>query len=380
MLFIGSAPADTLAEDRAPELFPEMGPTLEANPDPVSIDLGASLGRLYVTGVVSGLGLWQSNPFAGNDHTYADIGNAMVTAQTEPGVVQFVAQAGLYSMPTLGEPYTRSTKLNSRLYGPLPIAYAKFAPDDGFSVQIGRLPTLLGAEWDWTYQNVNIERGLLWNQENSINQGIQVNYAAGPVELSLSLNDGFFSGKFHWLTGAATYAIDDDNWLTLSAGGALRSSGIDTFRTPLAQNNSVIVNLIYEAYRGPWSITPYLQYTHVPNNHSMRSAGFTDEASTYGAALIVAYAFDENWKLAARGEYIASSGSDAKGAPELVTGGPGADNWSFTLTPTYQYKTFFARAEFSYVGLGNVTPDFGFGKSGNDKSQVRVLFETGFIF
>ena len=369
-----------LTQAPPPPLFPEMGPTLRANPNPTNFDLGPWIGKVYVTGVASGLGLWQSRPVLGNHADYADISNGMVIVQNPSGPVQFVAQAGIYSIPALSEPYTRASDLNRLLWGPLPQAYVKFVPNDVFSVQIGRLPSLFGSEWDFTFQNVNIERGLLWDQENSVNHGIQVNHTIGPVDLSLSLNDGFFSGKFNWLTGSATYTIDSNNSLTFSAGGNFGSSGRNTFATPIEQNNSVICDLIYDSTWGPWTFTPYVQYTHVPNNSALKSAGFTHDASTAGVALIVAYSFNDNWKLGARGEYISSSGSLANGAPELVNGGPGAKNWSITLTPSFQYNIFFARAEFSYVGLDRTNPGFAFGKAGTDTSQMRVLFETGLIF
>ncbi|HUK58662.1 MAG TPA: outer membrane beta-barrel protein [Stellaceae bacterium] len=379
---VGGAVSSELAQTPllAPSLFPEMGPTLEANPNPASFDLGPWIGRVYATGVLSGLGFWQSNRVLGNSAGYADISNGMVFVQNAAGPVQFVAQAGVYSIPALGEPYTRASDLNGMLWGPLPQAYVKFAPNDALSVLIGRLPSLLGSEWDFTFQNDNIERGLLWDQENSVNQGIQVNYTIGPVDLSVSVNDGFFSSNFDWLTGSATYAINSDNWLTFSAGGNFGSNSVNTFRTPIAQNNSAIYDLVYDSAWGPWTLAPYVQYTHVPNNSALRSAGFTHDASTLGVAVNVAYSFNDNWKLGARGEYISASGSLGDGAPDLLTGGPGANSWSITLTPSYQYKIFFARAEFSYVGLNSTTPGFAFGKGGTSTSQVRALFETGFIF
>ena len=377
---------DAASSDPAPlpplpprSLFPEMGPTLSASPNPTNFDL-PWIGKVYATGVLSGLGLWQSNPIPGNHDGYADISNGMVVVQNASGPVQFVAQAGIYSIPVLSEPYTRAGRLNRLLWGPLPQAYVKFAPNDSFSVQAGRLPSLLGWEWEFTSQNINIERGLLWDQETTVNHGIQVNYSVGRIDLSLSLNDGFFSGKLNWLTGSATYTIDSSSSLTFSAGGNLGSSRLDTFGTPIAQNNSVIFDLIYDSTWGPWTVTPYFQYTHVPGNSALRSAGFTHDASTAGVAVLVAYSLSDNWKLGARGEYISSSGSLDDGAPELVNGGPGAKNWSITLTPTYQYKMFFGRAEFSYVGLNRSTPGFAFGKAGTDTSQVRLLFETGIIF
>lgn len=361
-------------------LFPEMGPTLSPNPTPANMDLGPWFGRLYATGAVSGLGLWQSNPFPGDNRAYADIANGMVFLQTASAPVQFVVQAGIYAIPTLGEPYTRASDLNGSLWGPVPQAYVKLVPADSLSIQIGRLPSLLGAEADFTFQNVNIARGLLTSQENTINQGVQLNYTIGPVALSASVNDGFFTGRFNWLTGSVTYTIDDNNALIFGAGGNFGSNREDTFRAPIAQSNSTIYNLIYEHSSGPWTVTPYVQYTHVPNNSALQSAGYAQAASTIGVAAIASYSFNENWKLGARGEYISSSGSIDDGAPELVTGGPGARNWSLTLTPSFQYDKFFARGEVSYVGLSNTSPGFAFGSSGNDNAQIQVLFEAGILF
>jgi hypothetical protein len=363
-----------------PSLLLPVGATLSANPNPFNYDFGAPIGKVYATGVLSGLGFWQSNPVAGNNDGYADIGNGMVFIQNASGPVQFFVQAGIYSIPTLSVPYTRASNLNSLLWGPLPQAFVKFVPNDAFSVQVGRLPTLIGSESTFTFQNDNIERGLLWNQENSVNQGIQANYTVGPVALSLSLNDGFFSSNFDWLTGSATYTINSNNSIIFTAGGNFGSSRLNTFGTPIAQNNSSIYDLIYNGTWGPWTVAPYLQFTYVPDNSALKSAGFTHDASTIGFALNGAYSFNDNWKLGLRAEYIDSSGSLADGAPALLTGGPGADNWSITVTPTYQYKIFFARAEFSYVGLGSTTPGFAFGKAGTDDSQVRVMFEAGVIF
>jgi len=53
------------------------------------------------------------------------------------------------------------------------------------------LPTLVGAEYTFSFENMNIERGLLWNQENAVNRGVQLNYAADPFTFAFSWNDGF---------------------------------------------------------------------------------------------------------------------------------------------------------------------------------------------
>ena len=70
------------------------------------------------------------------------------------------------------------------------------------------MPTLIGAEYTFTFQNMNIERGLLWNQEPAISRGAQLNYTADPLAFSFSWNDGFYSNQFTWLTGSLAYTLD----------------------------------------------------------------------------------------------------------------------------------------------------------------------------
>ena len=65
------------------------------------------------------------------------------------------------------------------LYGPVPLALPNCRPEKTRHFQIGALPTLIGAEYTFTFENMNIERGLLWNQENAVNRGIQVNQTMG---------------------------------------------------------------------------------------------------------------------------------------------------------------------------------------------------------
>ena len=57
------------------------------------------------------------------------------------------------------------------------------------------------------------------------------------------------------------------------------------------------------------------------------------------------------------------------------------------MTPTYQYKIFFARAEASYVTANDIgylsslgSPGPGFGVSGTKSDQFRLLLETGILF
>ncbi len=96
------------------------------------------------------------------------------------------------------------------------------------------------------------------------------------------------------------------------------------------------------------------------------------------------YSFPEDswlpgFSLPVRFEYISSTGSVASGAPSLIYG-PGSSAWSVTVTPTYQYGIYFARAEFSHVGTSSTTPGFALGPTFGNTTQTRFMFETGVLF
>jgi Putative beta-barrel porin-2, OmpL-like. bbp2 len=370
-----AAPAAPAAPT-SPLIGPALAGSLTIQLPPPKYTLGP-LGDIYVDGVGSGLGQWQSNPFPGNRSWQPDLSNGQLFVQKTDGIFQFYAQGGAYSIATLGAPYISAAQAtigtntpNGNLWGFFPMGFAKIVPTDSFSVQAGKLPSLIGAEDAFSFQNINIERGLLWNQEPSISKGGQANYTIGPVALSLSFNDGFDSGVWNWVSGSATYTINSTNTFVFSAGGNAGKTNISTLRTPLLQNNSSLYNLIYTYNSDPWIIQPYFQATHVPTNNSI---GITSSASTFGGALLVNYDVGSGFNLGGRAEYLGTAGNNN------LLFGPGSAAFSFTFTPSYQWRYYFARAEFSYV-KAHVTPGFGLGPNLNGDSQTRVMVETGILF
>jgi hypothetical protein len=371
--------------ETAPTLQPPLAVTLSPNQQPFRFEPGG-LGPAYVTGVISGFGQWQTNVAPGDRHWHFDDDNVQLFLNKADGPVQLFVQVGFYSIPVAGVPYLRSADASPALYTLVPQGYVKFAPTDKFTVMIGKLPTMIGAESTFTFQNMNIQRGLLWNQENAVNRGVQMNYTQGDWTIALSVNDGFYSGHPSWISGSASYAIDKSNTLAFVGAGNTKETDVATVRTPLFQNNQQIYNLIYTHTAGPWTIQPYLQYSHVPR---LPQFGANDSASTYGAAVLANFDFGSDaapaalrvpgFRLAARAEYLDTSGSAADGTPNLLYG-PGSAAWSLTLTPTYQRKNFFVRGEISYVGARNITPGLAFGSDGTKGSQVRGLFEAGVMF
>ena len=343
---------------------------------PASFDAGRYFGTLQVTGILSGMGYLQ-NHHSPSDHVkYADVSNAQIFVQKTTGVVQFYLQGGAYNIPALGTPFLSSRDTITNFFGVLPQGYIKLAPKGNFSYLAGKLPTLIGAEDTFTFENMNIERGLLWNQENAVNRGVQVNYSKGKVSGSLTWNDGFYSNRYNWIWGMLTYTPSAANSLEFAGGGNVGRTGYSTAATPLYQNNSSMYNIIFTHTAKKFMLQPYIQLTYVPVNQQI---GVGHATSTIGGAVLGTYTASPHLSLAARGEYIASTGSNSSGAVNLLYG-TGSNAFSVTLTPTYQEKAFFARAELSAVDALNTTAGAAFGAQGNDKSQVRGVLEAGFMF
>ncbi len=359
---------------------PSMAGPLSLNPAPFTLNLGPLGDKIYVDGAVTGLGFWQDNATrAGADsQSRLDLSNGQIWIQKADGIFQFYVQGGIYSLPALGLPYANSHQTTELTYGWVPVGFVKIAPTDNFSVEVGKLPTLIGDEYTFTFENMNIFRGLLWDQETAISRGVQVNYTMGPLAFAVSLNDGYYSNRYNWISGSAAWTIDMENSISFVGGGNVGHTGYATPATPLLQNNGSIFNLIYTHSAGPIVISPYLQYNSVAADPGL---GIAHGASATGVALLASYAFNDFLKLAGRVEYIDSSGKgDSLAQSANLLFGPGSNAFSFTITPTFQYQIFYARAEWSIVTAGSTVPGFAFGPTGRSTSQDRFAVEAGVLF
>ncbi len=372
---ISQASTTAPAEPRSSSLpSPAMtGPLRMAAP--VVFDAGP-FGSLAITGILSGFGYWQGHPAKSDHAASANLSNGAIFAQRTNGLVQFFVQAGVYSLPALGSPVSSATMAVENYFGPLPVLYLKISPTEKFSLLIGKLPTLMGMENTFTFQNFNVERGLLWSQTNAITRGGQMNYTGTKLSSSISWNDGFYSNRYNWLTGSEAYTIDKTGTLALSAGGNLGSTGYSTTTTPLYQNNSDFLDLAYTYTAKQWLIQPYLQYTRVGSSQRMNLKQTT---VTVGGALFANYTINPQFSMAGRVEYLGNSGNPGDSAANLVYGA-GSRAWSLTLTPTYQDHSLFARAELSFVQAIDAVRGDAFGTNGSNTTQTRFMIETGVVF
>jgi hypothetical protein len=370
------APAPTPAPATAPaplSTFVLTGP-LQWLP-PATFDAGP-LGKLSVNGIVTGFSVFQNNYVPGDDNAQATLSNGQIFIQKADGKLQYYIQAGVYTMPTLSVPFLDAQKTVSNFYGPVPVAFLKLPVGKTTQFLIGSLPTLMGAESTFTYQNFNIERGIVWNQENAINRGLQVNQTLGKyLTASLSWNDGYYSNRYSWLSGSMTLTKGPHS-LVYDGMGNLGQTVYQTAATPV-QNNSYMHTVIYTYTKGPWIVQPYFQYSNVPTNAKV---GVTKGASATGGAFNASYAFKSGFSLPARVEYLTSSGSATDGSVNLLGFGSGSAGTTFTATPTYQKGGMYVRSDLAWVHATNYTPGSVFGKTGTDADQFRGVLEFGFIF
>ena len=372
-----AAPADpTPAPAAAPaplSTFVLTGP-LQWLP-PATLDAGP-LGKLYVNGIVTGFSQFQNNHVPGDDSAQATLSNGQVFIQRADGKVQYFIQAGVYTMQALSAPFVNAQDTMKNFYGPVPVAYLKLQAAKNTQFLIGSLPTLMGAESTFTYQNFNIERGIVWNQENAINRGIQVNQTLGKyLSAAISWNDGYYSNRYSWLSGSVTLTKGPHS-LVYDGMGNLGQTVYQTAATPV-QNNGYMHAVIYTYTKGPWIVSPYFQYGNLPTNAKV---GVTKATSATGGALNVSYAFKSGFSLPARVEYLTSSGNATDGSVNLLGFGAGSAGTTFTATPTYQKGGVYVRGDLAWVHATNYTPGSVFGTTGTDADQFRGVLEFGFIF
>ncbi len=350
---------------------PSFTPPLSANSSPATFDAGP-LGKLSVGGAITGLGMYQTNHVPGDHEWQADFSNAQAWVAKTDGTFQFFAEVGGYSFPSLGYPYIPAKTTTDGSFGVLPVGYVKIVPNSHFSIQAGKLPTLIGSEYGFTFQNMNINRGLLWFQEPIVSRGVQANISEGPVSLSVSVNDGFYSSRYNNFSGLLTFTLSPNDTLAVAGGGPMGHQPTTLF----AGGSSDIINVMYSHTSGPLTISPYFQWQHVQGDPAF---GIPNGGTTWGGAILAKYTLNKTWSVAGRVEYIKEDGVVGSGGTDLLGYGRGSNAWSLTLTPTFQKGIYFIRGEVAYVKVDNGT-GIGFGSTFTNDNQTRVALESGVLF
>src|SRR5581483_3033068 len=121
----------------------------------------------------------------------ADLGSGLVTLAATQNNWKLNATAGDYGFPSVGFALNPDTQpgANEQLYTALPVAALTYNFNSHLNVAVGKFGALLGQESPFTFQNLNIQRGLGWSMEPVISRGVQLAYTNGPWSLTLQEND-----------------------------------------------------------------------------------------------------------------------------------------------------------------------------------------------
>jgi hypothetical protein len=149
------------------------------------------IGTINVSGALTVYTI-HSNNKTDDKKTRYDVGSAIISLSKSAEPFGFTLIGGAYAVPVVGVGLSKTSE-STDLFSPIPVAYVEYSPMKGLSVQAGKLPTIIGYESAFTYLNNNIQRGLVWNMQPVINNGVRLTYSTDPFFVKLGVNDGFYT-------------------------------------------------------------------------------------------------------------------------------------------------------------------------------------------
>ena len=298
--------------------------------------------------------------FALYDFQTADVSDALLNFTVTSGKLHANATVGAYSFPVVGFPLAADNApgANVMLYSPLPVAAITYQFDSHVGVAAGKFGSLLGQESPFTYQNVNVQRGLAWNMEPVISRGLQVSYANGPWSAILREDDAYYSGSnraFEGLVGWSPSAATSVQFAAMIPGANVPPN------VTASVGNKQEYDLMYTRTIGKLQLLPYVLWVRSPASASL---GYTHSEHASAEAVLGTWTFSPQWSLSFRYEDARDAGaaSDASPNADLVGFGAGSSANSQTLTPAFHFGNGgVLRFEYSHVSAtGLVQTRYGF--------------------
>ncbi len=333
-----------------------------------AVELKSDFGSFNLSGALSSYVISSDNK-TDDKKTRFDIGSAILSISKTAKPFGFTIYGGAYATPVLGAGLSKTTTYTN-YFSAIPIAYLEYAPIDGLSVQVGKLPTIIGFESPFTYQNNYLQRGLIWNMQPVINNGVRILYTQEKYFLKAGINDGFYtlSTTHPKMAFEGSLGITPIKDFSLSFNFLIpdKSSKPNDTATP---SNKREFNILSTYTINNLSLGLDLVYVEAPKDDS---AGVTEKSKASGGALHLSYSFTQDFKISSRIEYFKDN-TDIGGI-DLVGLGDGNKGYSFTVTPMYQKGVVYLKGEFSYV---KADKEF---TSNNKNKQSRVGLEVGFLF
>lgn len=307
-----------------------------------------------------------------------DYANIQATVTRNTGRFRFGATIGEYALPVVGQAINPTFRAgsNTDLFSYVPVAYVQYVPNAAWTLTAGKMAALLGQESNFTYQNVNIQRGLGWNAEPAFTRGVRVTHVQGKFTGNIGYTDGFYSGRGNTFEGLLAWGASSNT--TVQFAWILpQSNALPNPTTGVANKREGDLMLTQQI--GKLQLLPYLLWIESPQN---KGIGFNGRERAFATVLIADYVFDSAWSVGARYESISNRSSvlDTSANADLVGFGPGSSATTFTITPAFKTGLTTLRAEYSSVNLGTFTRGLGFGATGTNSVQSRLGFELGVQF
>jgi len=361
-------------------------------PSAIQID-GGPLGPLSISGGVDGYGYYLSdtndegNLPGTNKADGMELANALIEIQKTTGVVQATLQIGANGGTAFfGSGHPSQSSISTYTTGPLRAGYVTIAPPNSdFTFSAGQIGSLEGWESGVEWNNANQLTTEMFYVENSQSRGIEVSYNNGPVSATVSYGDGYDTGVFNFVEAIGTYTFNADNAATLYYGGNLGTTGtaVKSNEGPTAYQNSQMIGGFYSYTLGNLSLAPEFQYQYAKADEKI---GIEKPTYNFGAALFADYSLSATspYSIGAWGEYFTSHASVADSSAGAWYIGPDAAGVAVSVSPTWQYKDLFARADAGYIYLldnkSSGGAAYGYGGSGTDRGEFVGLLETGVLF
>jgi Putative beta-barrel porin-2, OmpL-like. bbp2 len=345
-------------------------------PAAIQID-GGPLGPLQFSGGVDGYGYTLTAPEPGTNSTGVSLANALIELQKTSGTLQATVEIGAYSTQALGEEPVSVSK-NPQGYfpeSPLFSGYLTIAPSSEFSLSFGQFAPLVGFEGTQDWDNANVFVSEISFVEPGQGRGAQAMFNKGKFSASVSLTDGYYTGVFNYLQWLLTYTPNSSNNFNLFEGTNLGQTGSSVGGSGnVLLDNSTMLGGFYTHTAGNLSVTPEFQYQYTPE---IAKLGIDHPVSNLAAVVFMDYQFGTSpWSLGGFVEYATQfvNRENASNASMDYFGfGPGSNLTGISLTPTWQYKNLFVRADAGFLHVGH-------GNEGTEPNQFSGLLEAGVLF
>ncbi len=365
-------------------------------PQPITID-GGPLGQLEVSGGVDGYGYVMSNTPDGIQSNGINMSSGMFEVQKNTGVLQFTLEVGANSFQVLGAQayegngHLANASVNQFPTGPLYEGYITVAPPNSpVTVSAGMLASLEGYESGLDWNNPSQLETLLYYVQNNNARGVQANLTEGPLTAEVQFGDSTDSGVWNVIQALVSYTFNPDNVLNVYGADNLGKTGPYTYLYGLPSStvsgvamhyvNDELIGAFYNYTNGNINLVPEVQYVYSKKDEEI---GLHGQSSNFGAALFSTYTFANTpYSLGGWVEYFNSHTNSADNDTWAI--GPNAQAIGAAVSPTWQYKNLFARANAGYIYLlhnrdaqGNSYNGFGWG---NNKGQFTGTLEAGLLF